>query len=176
MKLPLRYYGDPILRKKCEPIAEITDEIRQLAADMIETMDEGGRGIGLSAPQVGHSIRLFVLRRYIHLPDGKWALSEPHVYVNPKILGYSQETWVTDEGCLSIPKLNLPVERPFKVKVESTKLDGTVLTEEFEWHNGRVIMHENDHLNGVLYIDRVPKKFLHKAQPELREIKKKYAH
>jgi len=173
MKLTFCYYGNPILRKKGEPITEITDEIRELAAAMIEYFDNNN-GIGLSAQQVGKAIRLFVLRRYIHLPDGRWTTSEPHVYINPKILERSKETWVEEEGCMSIPKLQLPVERPLKIKVESTKLDGSKIIEDLEGINARVVMHENDHINGVLYIDRVKDKYLKPVQDKLREIKKKY--
>jgi peptide deformylase len=173
VKLPILLYGNPILRKKGETITEITDEIRQLAHDMIETMDEGGRGIGLAAQQVGKALRLFVLRRYIDGPDGKWTVSDPIVYINPKILSVSEEKWVTEEGCLSIPKLNLPVERPFRIKIESTRLDGSHVVEEIEGMNARVVLHENDHINGVLYIDRVEEKYLRSVEAELKAIKKK---
>lgn len=173
MILKIRLYGDPVLRKKGEPIHEINDEIRKLAHDMIETMDVDNAGIGLAAQQVGHALRMFVLRRYIDTLDGRWTVSDPVVYINPKIMAVSKETWVQDEGCLSIPKLNLPVERPYKVKVESTKLDGSHVVEEFEGINARVILHENDHINGVLYIDRVEKKFLRDVEPYLRNMKKR---
>jgi peptide deformylase len=173
MQLTFCYYGNPILRKKGEPVTEITDEIKELAAAMIDYFDNNN-GIGLSAQQVGKALRLFVLRRYIHLPDGKWTVSEPHVYINPKILERSKETWVEEEACMSIPKLHLPVERPLRIKVESTKLDGSRITEELEGINARVVMHENDHINGVLFIDRVEDKYLKKAEAKLREIKKKY--
>ena len=73
-----------------------------------------------------------------------------------------------------IPKVYLPVERPLKIKIESTKLDGSVVTEDWEGLNARVLMHENDHLNGVLLIDRVEDKYLKPAEPRLREIKKRY--
>ncbi len=172
MKLPICLYGNPILRKKGESIKEITDEIRQLAHDMVETMD-AAKGIGLAAPQVGRSLRLFVLRRYVDGPDGKWTVSDPIVYINPKILAVSEEVWESEEGCLSIPKIRLNVERPFKIKVESTRLDGSHVIEEIEGMNARVILHENDHINGVLFIDRVPKKLLQLVEPKLREIKKK---
>jgi peptide deformylase len=172
VKLPIRLYGDPILRKKGEPITEITDEVRQLVHDMIETVDPV-TGIGIAAPQVGRSLRLFVLRRYIDSPDGTWTVSDPIVYINPKILSVSKETWVFEEGCLSIPKLRLPVERPLKIKIESTRLDGSRVIEEIEGMNARVILHENDHINGVLYIDRVEDVYLRKVQDKLRAIKKK---
>jgi len=170
----LCYYGNPVLRKKSEPITEITDEIKQLAAEMVDFIDNNN-GIGLSAVQIGKPIRLFVLRRYIHESDDKWTVSEPYTYINPKILECSEETWVNEEGCLSIPKLHLPVERPLRIKVESTKLDGTKVVEELDGINARVILHENDHLNGVLYIDRVEKRYLIPVEAKLREMKKKYS-
>jgi peptide deformylase len=173
MKLTFCYYGNPILRKKGEPVTEITDEIKELVAAMIDYFDNNN-GIGLSAQQVGKTLRLFVLRRYVHLPDGKWTVSEPHVYINPKILERSKETWIEEEACMSIPKLHLPVERPLRIKVESTKLDGSRIVEELEGINARVVMHENDHINGVLFIDRVEDKYLKPVEGKLREIKKKY--
>jgi peptide deformylase len=173
LKLHLRYYGDPILRKKTETVTEITDEVKKLAAAMIEALSEFN-GIGLTTTQVGYLYRFFVLRRYIHLPDGKWTIGEPLVYINPKILSYSKETWVEEEACLSIPKLYLPVERPLKIAVESTRLDGTQEVEEIEGLNARVILHENDHLNGVLFIDRVEDKYLKPVEKRLKEIKERY--
>jgi peptide deformylase len=173
MKLKLRYYGDPILRKKTEVVGAITDEIKELAAAMIEALTEFN-GIGLTTCQVGYLYRFFVLRRYIHLPDGKWNMGEALVYINPKILSYSQETWVEEEACLSVPKLYLPVERPLKITVESTRLDGSHVVEEIEGLNARVILHENDHLNGVLFIDRVEDKYLKPVEKRLKEIKKRF--
>ena len=173
MKLTFCYYGNPILRKKGEPIKEITEEIRALALAMIDYFDKNN-GIGLSAQQVGKALKLFVLRRYIHLPDGRWTTSEPYVYINPKILERSKETCIEEECCMSLPKLYLPVERPLKIKIESTNLDGNRIIEEIEGINARVVMHENDHINGVLFIDRVEEKYLKTAEAKLREIKKKY--
>jgi peptide deformylase len=171
VKLTVCLYGNPILRKKGERVNEITDELRQLVSDMVETMDKGN-GIGLAAHQIGKAVRLFVLRRYIDGPDGKWTVSDPIVYINPKVLAVSEETWVTEEGCLSIPKINLPVKRPIKIKVESTRLDGSHVVEEIDGMNARVILHENDHINGVLFIDRVEDKFLSDVADKLRAIKK----
>jgi peptide deformylase len=177
VRLPVRYYGDPVLRKKGEPVQAITDEIKQLAQDMIETMDwKENNAIGLAAPQIGKSLRMFVLRRYVHLPDGSWTVSEPIVYINPHIISHSKATWMSDEGCVSIPKIHLPVERPVKITVESTRLDGTVVQEGLEGLNARVVLHENDHLNGVLYIDRVKDQdFPPDIRHKLRLLKKQYA-
>jgi peptide deformylase len=153
MKLTFCYYGNPILRKKGEPITKITDEIKELVAAMVDYFDNNN-GIGMSAQQIGKALRLFVLRRYI--------------------LSVSKETWVEEEACMSIPKLHLPVERPLRIKIESTNLDGSKIVEELEGINARVVMHENDHINGVLFIDRVEEKYLKPAEAKLREIKKKY--
>jgi len=173
VKLQIMYYGNPILRKKGKPIQEITEEIRQLARDMIETFD-ANNGIGLSAQQVGKALRLFVCRQYIHYPDGKWGVTEPKVYINAKILEHSKETEVDIEGCLSFPKFRISIERPCKIKVESTNLNGERIIEEIDGYNARVIMHENDHTNGVLYIDRLDDRTRRMIEPELREIKKKF--
>jgi peptide deformylase len=173
MLLKICYYGNPVLRKKCAPVEKITDEIRQLVADMIETMDKND-GAGLAALQVGHAIRLFVLRNYIIAEDGKWTLSEPKVYINPKLSAPGEEILVDTEGCLSVPKIRLEIERPDKITVEAMDLDGKMFTEVVEGYNARVRMHENDHINGVLFIDRIDSKERKKIDPELKEIKKKY--
>jgi peptide deformylase len=171
--LKIYYYGHPILRKRCAQVLEITDEIHKLAKDMIETMDKNN-GIGLAAPQVGHSIRMFVLRNYVFTEDGHWTLSEPKVYINPK-LSCPGNHFVTDtEGCLSLPGLRLSVERPDKISVEAMDLDGNVFVEELEGYNARIRMHENDHINGVLFIDRIDVNTRQKIDPILKEIKKKY--
>ncbi len=173
MQAALRYYGDPILRKICRPIIVITNEIRQLTQSMIAIMDKHD-GVGLAAPQVGHDIRLFVLRNYIDLENDKWKLSEPRVYINPK-LSFPRKTLVAEEeGCLSIPKLFYKVARADFVVVEALDLNGDPFTEKMSGYNARVRMHENDHLNGVLFIDHLDAKTLREIKPLLKEIKKKY--
>lgn len=173
MKLPIMYYGNPVLRKNCAHVDEITDEIRTLVVDMIETFDHLN-GIGIAAPQVGRSISLFVLRHYIisDKKDAAWDVTEPFVYINPKILEYSEETWIEEEGCLSIPGLRLPVKRPLRVKVEATDLKGNRFIQELEGYNARSVMHENDHIHGVLYIDRVEERFKKPVEGLLRDLKK----
>ena len=172
MKLPITYYGSPILRKKCIPIEAITDEIRQLARDMIETMDVSN-GIGIAAPQVGKSIRLFVLRNYVQLPDGKVGFSDPKYYINPKLSNISQETVMGEEGCLSIPGIHEEIARPLSLTVEALDLDGKPFTENLQGIDARVVLHENDHINGVLFIDRLDPEAKKRIEPLLREIKKK---
>jgi peptide deformylase len=174
MLLKIHYYGDPVLRKRCEPVHEITDEIRTLVSDMIETMDKSD-GIGLAAPQVGHALRIFVLRNYIQLENGQWTVSEPKVYINPKLSNPGKEFLTDTEGCLSFPGLRFHVDRPDKITVEAMDLDGNTFVEEIEGYNARVRMHENDHINGVLYIDRIDADERAKIEPILKEIKKKFS-
>lgn len=173
MQAALCYYGDPILRKICRPITIITNEIRQLTQSMIAIMDKHD-GVGLAAPQVGHDIRLFVLRNYIDLENGKWKLSEPRVYINPKLSFPRKNQVEEEEGCLSIPKLLYKVARADFVVIEALDLNGDLFIEKIGGYNARVRMHENDHLNGVLFIDHLDAKTLREIKPLLREIKKKY--
>ena len=173
-KWRFRYYDDPILRQHSEPIEEITEEIQELARFMIDYADNHN-GIGLSAIQVGVPIRMFVLRDYIVLPDGQWTVSPPKVFINPKIVWKSKETTIDTEGCMSLPGISPgPIERPFKAVIEALDINGNPFSEEREGLNARVSFHENDHLNGVLQIDRLPPAVRKKITPQLNEIKKKY--
>jgi peptide deformylase len=171
MKLKIHIYGHPVLRKHCIAIDAITDEISKLAYDMIELMDKSD-GIGLAAPQVGHPIRLFVCRNYIFGEDDKWTLSEPKVYINPKLSSPGERLLTDTEGCLSLPKLRLEIERPDSICIEALDLQGNTFREEHEGYNARVRMHENDHINGVLFIDRVDAETRKKIDPLLRAMKK----
>ena len=173
MILPICFYGDPVLRKRAEPVVEITEEIRQLVADMIETV-YAKDALGLAAPQVGKSLRIFVLREYVRLEgeEEKYTLSDMKVYINPKLSSPSQKKVVDVEGCLSIPGITLEVERPESITVTAMDLEGNTFTEELHGYNARIRMHENDHINGVLFIDRVDPKERLKIDPELNKIKK----
>ena len=175
-KWRFRYYGDPVLRAHCQPIEEITDEIKELAHFMIEYADNN-RGIGLAAPQVGMPIRLFILRDYVVLPDGKWTVSEPKVFINPKILWKSKEMTIDTEGCMSFPDMPVgPIERPKEIHIEATDLEGNRFVDKREGLNARVTFHENDHLNGVLHIDRLPPRVRKQIEPDLHAIKEKYSY
>ena len=174
MLLRIYYYGHPVLRKRCEPVHEITEEIRTLVRDMIETMDKSD-GIGLAAPQVGHSLRIFVLRNYVPVEGGQWTLSEPKVYINPKLSNPGKQLVSDSEGCLSFPGLRFSVVRPDRITIEAMDLDGKIFIEEVEGYNARVRMHENDHINGVLYIDRIDADEKNQIEPILKEIKKKFS-
>lgn len=147
--------GDPVLRREADEITVFDDELRSLVRDMFETMYHAD-GIGLAAPQIGISKRIIVvdLRR----PDGDDEDDgEPErvAIVNPTITHESRETYKQSEGCLSIPGLEEIVERPLAVRVEGKDPDGNDLVIEAEDLFGRALQHEIDHVDGILFIDRV---------------------
>lgn len=173
MKLPLRYFGHPDLRAQAKPVVTITLEIIQFIHDLIESMI-AYNGVGLAAPQVGQRLRIFVFRDETLLADGNYHLGEPKVAINPILSHPSKETDTAVEGCLSVPGIHPAVTRPRKIHVEYLNLQGETIREDLEGHKARVVMHENDHLNGVLHIDRMDPKERKKLIPLLQEIKKKY--
>jgi len=173
MKLPLAYYGDPILRKKGVSVSEITPEIQELVQNMIETMFIE-KGIGLAAPQVHHSLRIFVTAIPAKNDEGELIQGDVKVYINPEILEVSKETTSYNEGCLSIPGIRYDIVRPFRVKVKALDKDGNEFVEVLEGLSSVCVCHENDHINGVLFIDRVVGKPRQEMEPKLKELKKKY--
>jgi len=174
MKLPLAYYGDPILRKKGAPVIKIDETIHQLVKDMAETM-EANDGCGLAAPQVHQSLTLFITCIPQYVDEDTVLPGELRVFINPKIIAYSEAVWPCKEGCLSIPGLRETVVRPFEVTVQATDLDGRDFQDCFKGFDAHVILHENDHINGVLFIDRLPPRRKKELDSYLREIKKKYS-
>jgi len=160
-KRPILILPDPRLRAVADPVATIDEEVRQLARDMLETMYDAP-GIGLAAPQVGELKRVVVMD--LSKDDEP---NDPIVMVNPEIVSFSDDTVVTEEGCLSIPELYYEVERPAEVTVRYTDLEGNTVEREAKDRLAICVQHELDHLDGVLYIDylsrlkrdRVLKKF-----------------
>lgn len=167
----LAYYGEPILCKKTAPVSHVTDDIRTLVAEMTETMDACG-GLGLAAPQVPHSLQLFIIRKPVEVQD-KIEAGELCVFINPEISEPSVETWTTSEGCLSIPSIHGDVERPKSIRVEYTNLEGQRFKQQFCGWEARVILHENDHINGVLFIDRLAEPQRQVVEPLLRCLKQR---
>jgi len=138
---------DQRLRAVADPVDTVDDDVRALAKDMLETMYDAP-GIGLAAPQIG------VLRRVVVMDLAKEGETpEPIVMVNPEILKVSDETEVSEEGCLSIPELYYEVERPAEVTVRYTDLDGKDVELEAKDRLAVCVQHEIDHLDGVLYVD-----------------------
>lgn len=173
MKLRLRYYGHPDLRAKASPIQEITPEIVKLAQDMIETMIESN-GVGIAGPQVGSRLRIFIRRFEGMNEKGEYFLGEPEVIINPVLSSPSKETAEMVEGCLSVPGIHVNVVRPKKIHLRYQNLKGEWIDEVVEDFMARVTMHENDHLNGVLHIDRASADERKRFDQQLREIKQKY--
>lgn len=172
-KLSLRYYGHPDLRVKAKHIAEITPEIVQLAHDMVETMI-AHNGVGLAGPQVGKLLRIFIRRDEKMTPEGEYVLGEPQIILNPTLSNPSEETATMAEGCLSLPGLHVTVTRPKKIHLRYQNLQGEWLEEDLSDFLARVTMHENDHLNGVLHIDRAPPQERKELEDALRALKQKY--
>ena len=135
--------GDEILRKKCKEVTEITDRIKMTMEDMLETMRKEC-GVGIAGPQVGVMRRMFVAEPE---PDRVYYM------INPVILEQSGEQ-EGDEGCLSVPGKIGTVVRPDYIKIEATDLDGERKVYELHDFDARVMCHENDHLDGILYIDK----------------------
>ena len=173
MILPLIYYDDPILRKKALIIEEISEEIHQLAKDMIKAMIHYN-GVGLAAPQVGQLLRIFVIRDELTKPDGTYYLGPPEVIINPIMSDPSPEMVLMPEGCLSIPYVHHDIIRPSEIHVSYQTLEGQFVEEDLSGFRARVFMHENDHLNGVLFFDRMTPEGRRKIDSHLRAVKKKY--
>jgi peptide deformylase len=147
-KLRIIKYGNPILRMKARKVDKIDKYIRNLADDMILTMQVDG-GIGLAAPQVAESLALLVVDHGLIVQDGK-----PTAYINPKILATEGEV-VLEEGCLSVPDIREEVKRPEIITLRYQNLDGESREQRVEGLLSRVLQHEIDHLNGVLFVDRI---------------------
>ena len=146
----IKLLGDPVLREPAEVVAEVDDEVRTLVKDMFETMYLA-EGIGLAAPQVGVSTRVLVVDLGEADENGAGAVA----LVNPKVLESSRNKDKASEGCLSIPGIEELVERPETVTIEGTDPDGEFLTMEVSGLLSRALQHEIDHLDGILFIDRV---------------------
>lgn len=140
----IREYGDDVLAKNCKEVKEITPRIKELVEDMFETMYDAN-GVGLAAPQVGILKRIFVI---------DCTGEDPLVFINPEILETSGEQ-TGYEGCLSIPGKSGVVTRPNYVKAKAMDLDGNEFVIEGEELLARAILHENDHLNGHMYVEKV---------------------
>jgi peptide deformylase len=163
--LPIRIYGDPVLRRKAVPVAVVDDEIRHLAANMVETMFEAN-GVGLAAPQVGVSLRLLAADATHH--DGG---DGPRVFVNPEIIEAWGE-WSFDEGCLSLPGVSAELVRPEAIHLRYQDEDGREREEEFHQLWSRVLQHEIDHLDGRLLVDRMSPMRRALLERKLRELAK----
>lgn len=154
---PIRIIGDPVLRTACDPVREITDGVRTLVADLLETVDHEGRA-GLAANQIGVSLRAFAW----HLED------EVGYMLNPEIVELSEELQHDDEGCLSIPGLWYPRTRAQYARCVGTDLEGNEVELEGEEIVARLIQHEVGHLDGALYVDGLERSVRKRALRDIR--------
>ncbi len=153
MLRPVLQYPDPLLAKVSEPVAEINDDIRALAKDMLDTLTTVG-GVGIAAPQIG------VLKRVVII-DVSQEKNDPDlpqefkVFVNPVITVLDPKGHEENEGCLSVPELRAKVKRPRRVALDALDLDGNPVHIEGEGYYGACMQHETDHLDGKLFIDHI---------------------
>ena len=182
MILPIVQFGDPILRKRCQRVKSVTEEVEVLVENMLETMHDA-QGVGLAAPQVGIDVRLVVVD-VSHDPEcvsllrvnGEEAQLEdimPLVFINPDF-ELSGEKERMEEGCLSIREIRTEVKRPSVVSGKFGQLDGTEIELETDGLLARVIQHETDHLNGVLFVDRVSPAAKITLRGKLKRLKEAY--
>lgn len=169
--LNLRFYPDPILRKKAEPIESCDDEIKELAEAMVATMYRE-KGIGLAAPQVGITQRLIVVLQMKDVEDND---APPLALVNPRVVSVSKDLWSYEEGCLSIPGVNAAVHRPVRVEVEYMDLEGNLQRIVDEGILGRILLHEIDHLDGTLFIDYLSSAQKSLIKSQLRQLSEDYS-
>ena len=167
--LPIVTYDDPVLRNQATAVQQNSDEIQQFIDDMLETMYNAD-GIGLAAPQVGVSDRIFVIDADPVLDENEDTLYGPMVFINPEITGLSGDKVMMDEGCLSLPELTDKVKRHEIVEVKFLDRNFEEQEMEFDGWMSRVIQHEYDHLDGILFIDHISmfRRRMHKT--ELDEI------
>lgn len=154
----IRIVGDPVLRTPCASVTTVDERVRTLVADLLETVDAEGRA-GLAANQIGVGLRAFA-----------WNVDDVGYVLNPRIVELSEETQDGDEGCLSVPRLWFPTQRARYARVEGVDLEGDPVVVEGEGLMARCLQHEVDHLDGLLYLDRLDRDTRKAAMRALREI------
>ena len=155
MIYPIVAYGDPVLKKKAQELKQGDESLPQLIEDMFETM-HNAHGVGLAAPQIGKSIRLFVVDAggFVN-PDPENKEEFKKVFINPTMLEEDGDEWAYEEGCLSIPGIRSDVLRCPRIKINYFDENWNEYTGVFEGLKARVIQHEYDHIEGILYLDHI---------------------
>jgi len=163
----VKKYPDPVLRKQAALVEEVDNGIHAIIQDMFDTMEDEF-GVGLAAPQIGISRRIITVsikeKGFEHL-----------ALVNPVIVQASKETVVSEEGCLSVPRINADVERSKRVVVHATTRNGNAVEIDASGLLARVLQHEIDHLDGVLFIDRLSEKEKKRTKPEIDDMMRRSA-
>ena len=170
MILPVYAYGTRVLKRKTKEIQSDHDGLDQFISDMWETMYHA-QGVGLAAPQVGQSIRIFIIDTKQLAKEGE-EKGIKQVFINPKILDKEGDPWTYEEGCLSIPEIRGDVERPTKVTIHYLDNEFNEHTQTFDEIDARVIQHEYDHLEGVLFTELLKPVKKRRIKRKLDNIKK----
>lgn len=178
MKQRIVVYGEPVLREKAQRVDAVTDEIRRLVTDMIETM-RAENGVGLAAEQIGRKEAVCVVEvppDYDKDEQGKrWNpdIAMPWVLINPEIVAASKDKETGEEGCLSFPGIFAPITRPVEVTVRYTDMNGRAREDRVRKFVARAVQHEIDHLNGVLLVDRMSPVKRIALRGKLRDLREK---
>lgn len=181
MSLKIVHYNDPILRKKGAPVTAFNAALRKLAAEMTEAM-HAAEGIGLAAQQVGHAIQLCVIDLRPAEAKFRWSydgarlpleLFMPLAVVNPEVQAVPEPETVYEEGCLSFPQIRGDIYRPDEITVKFKDVTGHAHVLQCDGLLSRCVQHEVDHINGVLFIDRMEKDVLALLEPELKALRKR---
>ncbi|MCO6463584.1 MAG: peptide deformylase [Saprospiraceae bacterium] len=170
MILPIYAYGQPVLKKKAIDIDSEYSELETLIANMWETM-YGAHGVGLAAPQIGLSIRLFIVDTVQVMEEDRKAEGIKKVFINAQVIEETGDFWAYEEGCLSIPAIRGDVERPAKVRIRYMDEDFQLHDEIYEGLNARVIQHEYDHIEGILFVEKLKPLKKKLIQRKLADIK-----
>jgi len=166
--MELVLYPDPVLLRRAPPLEVIDEQVRERAAAMLELMYRES-GVGLAAPQVGWSVRLFVMN-----PAGPEEREGERVFVNPRIVAASDEKEIDEEGCLSIPEVRGKVARSVRIRVEAQDLSGASFAEDLEGLPARIVQHEYDHLDGLLFVKLLSPGERLLVRKSLRQLEKEY--
>ena len=153
MIYPIRAYGDPVLRAISEDITSFDEDLKKLVDDMLETMDASD-GVGLAAPQIGKSVRIFTIDSTL-FDKGNKSEGVRRVFINPQLVEESGEEWAFEEGCLSIPDVREDVSRMPRIKIKYQTITGENIEEVYNGMSARVIQHEYDHIEGILFVDHI---------------------
>lgn len=154
MKLPILAYGDPVLKRKCEDISADYPNLPELIDNMFETM-YAAHGVGLAAPQIGLSIRLFVIDASPFEEDDERLKDFKKVFINAQIVEETGEKWAFNEGCLSIPDIREDVSRPPTIRIQYVDENWVAHDEKYEGLAARIIQHEYDHIEGKLFTEKL---------------------
>ena len=174
MNRSLIYLGNPLLRRKTTPVEHFDDQFKTLLQDLKDTLLSSQNGVALAAPQIGVERALFAIRVLKDPSDIASATDDIKVYINPKIVEVSHTMVAMEEGCLSIPGFYRNVVRPSAVAITAQDEEGRFFTEQAAGWHARILLHENDHLHGSLFIDRLSKQEKKQLKPLLDKMGKEF--